>query len=210
MSSWERSRYIPWSRIPASSENLETTKERIFRDLQRETADGNSEDVVAVESPSISSTASPVLQQQLNASKIATKTTLEYSHMDLARHTAFGACIGTITGAVFGFMDGMRLVQTDVVLQKASTQAKGSQIFQGTTRSAWQFGTFFAGYHVLKYGVRIVGNEPGDAAEMGVASFVSAGTLLSRASWRPLLPYACMLMGMDAVHVVMQSSSNVY
>ena len=37
MSSWERARYIPWDRIPQEGADLDVEKERIFRQLQRET-----------------------------------------------------------------------------------------------------------------------------------------------------------------------------
>ena len=68
---------------------------------------------------------------------------------DLLKMAAFGGTIGSITGAVFGFMDGMRTAGESVVLQKASGAAKARYLMEGTTRSATVFGVFFGGFHVV-------------------------------------------------------------
>lgn len=76
-------------------------------------------------------------------------TGVPYSTTDLFKQAAFGGCIGTVTGAVFGFMDGMRTAGESAVLQKASDSAKGRYLLQSTTRSATLFGVFFGGFHVV-------------------------------------------------------------
>ena len=125
--------------------------------------------------------------------------------MDLLRQAAFGACIGTITGSVFGFMDGMRLAGESPVLKKASNVSKAKYLVQGTTRSATVFGTFFAGYHVFKYGLRCTVN-PGEYAEIFWAAPVGLGALYVRPTTRAALPYASMLIGMDLFNLYMRKT----
>ena len=97
------------------------------------------------------------------------------------RRAAFGGCIGTITGSVFGFMDGMRVAQTSEVLKNASNVAKGRYLMEGTTRSATTFGVFFGGFHVVKYGIHIT-LDPGEYTEVGLAGAVSLGALMTKVS----------------------------
>ena len=201
MSSWERSRFVPWDRIPlpdtrlrAPGEkpplSLDDEKERIFRRLQREAADSH----VTVTSDKTDATN-------------ALTTKIPYSHMELLKQAAFGGCIGTITGAVFGFMDGMRTAGESSVLQKASNMAKGRYLMQGTSRSAAIFGVFFGGFHVLKYGVRVA-LDPGEFAEIAMAAPVAMGALFARPTTRQAMPYGAMLVFMDTVNLYMRKSDS--
>jgi hypothetical protein len=196
MSSWERARYIPWDRIPEDGTDIDTKKERIFRELQRETIQ---DELLQQERHAVEPTGSGQ-----EAAGI-TKTKIPYSNMELMRQAAFGGCIGSITGAVFGFMDGMRSAGESSVLLKASNMAKGRYLMQGTTRSATVFGVFFSGFHVVKYGLRVA-LDPGDIAEIGLAGAVSMGALMSRPAYRASVPYAAMLVGMDGVNHVMRKT----
>lgn len=208
MSSWERSRFIPWDRIPQEGTNLEYQKERIFRELQRETIQ---DELLQQERR----TAEPLVDgdTSITAQAETTKTTatttsqkIPYSNMELLRQAAFGATIGSITGAVFGFMDGMRSVGEQPILVNASNMAKGRYLLQGTTRSATVFGVFFGGFHVLKYGIRVA-MDPGEVTEIGVAGAASLGALMSRPAYRASMPYAAMLIGMDAFNLAMRKFS---
>jgi hypothetical protein len=125
MSSWDRARYIPWSKIPQDGKDLESQKERIYRELQRETQQTELQ-LQERNLPTIDSG---------GAAKTVSTTKVPYSHMELFRQAAFGACIGSITGCVFGFMDGMRTAGQSAVLQRASDMAKFRYLLQGTTRS---------------------------------------------------------------------------
>ena len=194
MSSWDRARYVPWDRIPQSGENLDAQKERIFRQLQKESIE---EDLQLHDRSS---------QQSVDPASKSTSTKVPFSTMILLRQAAFGGCIGAITGGVFGFMDGMRTAGESPVLQKASNMAKGRYLFQGTTRSATLFGVFFGGFHCVKYGIRVT-LDPGELSEIGMASVVSCGALMSRPAWRPSMPYSVMLIFMDSVHYVMRQTS---
>jgi hypothetical protein len=198
MSSWERARYIPWDRIPEDGTDIDSKKERIFRELQRETIQDEllqQERQHAVE---------PTGSGQEAAAGI-TKTKIPYSGMELLRQAAFGGCIGSITGAVFGFMDGMRSAGESKVLLKASNMAKVRYLMQGTSRSATVFGVFFGGFHVIKYGLRVA-FDPGDIAEMGIGGAVSLGALASRPAYRASMPYAAMLVGMDGFNHFMKKT----
>ena len=94
MSSWERARYIPWSKIPQDGSDLETQKERIFRELQRETQ--KTELQLQERNPAVPTTGTK------EETKNTTNTKVPYSHMELFRQAAFGSTIGALTGCVFG------------------------------------------------------------------------------------------------------------
>ena len=194
MSSWERSRHIPWSRIPQDGSNLEQQRERIFRELQREAIE---EELRLQERHHMS----PTTTEDGTAHHAPTK--IPYSTMEMLRFAAFGGSIGCITGSVFGFMDSMRTAGESSVLVNASNQAKGRYILQGTSRSAFTFGAFFGGFQVVKYGLRTT-IDPGEVAEIGLAAVASLGVLVSRPNSRPYMPYAFMLIGMDAVQLYMR------
>ena len=196
MSAWERARYLPWERIPQDGKNLDEQKEKIFRQMQRETIE---DELLTQDRPSHtpSSTSST---DETPAPKIP------YSNMELLRQAAFGACLGSITGAVFGFMDGMRTAQENKVLTKASNQAKIKYLMEGTTRSGTLFGAFFGGFQVIKYGLK-VSVDPGDVTEIGLAGLASVGALYSRPQWRPSVPYALMLVAMDGANLFMRKTT---
>jgi hypothetical protein len=207
MSSWERSRFIPWTRIPLPDTrprgpgeippvDLDTARERIFRDLQREIV----EDELRTQDRDLPGAATTDGSGAASAS-----TKVPYSHMELLRQAAFGGCIGTITGGVFGFMDGMRSAGESSVLQKASNMAKGRFLMQGTTRSATMFGVFFSGFHILKYGLRCT-VDPGEYAEIALAAPVALGVLAWKPTTRQAMPYASMLVLMDGVNIYMRST----
>ena len=223
MSSWERSRYIPWDRIPLPDTRvrqpgeapplpLEDERERIIRKLHREQS---SMDHTASAEPSslnstdkdlntnVSDALSSTTNNDITPSLKIDENKVLYAHMDLLRQAAFGGCIGTITGSVFGFMDGMRNAGELPILQKASNMAKGRYILQGTTRSATLFGTFFGAYHIVRYAVRVAFN-PGEYGEIGLSSPIALGALWAYPPTRHALPYGAMLIVMDSVNLYMR------
>jgi hypothetical protein len=193
MSSWERSRNLPWSKIPEDGADLSHQREKIFRQLQKD-ADRQEK---ALHSKQMEGNG----QEQEQDSKKLSAYTFKWG--DVFKSAAFGGCIGAITGSVFGFMDGMRTAQQSDVLMKASNMAKGKYLLQGTTRSATIFGVFFSGYHVVKYGFRVA-VDPGEFSEIALSSVVSMGALMSRPAFRPSMPYASMLIFMDGFNIVMR------
>lgn len=132
-----------------------------------------------------------------------TQTAIPFKWGELFKNAAFGGCIGSITGAVFGFMDGMRMAGQSDLLKNSSNAAKGKFIMEGTTRSATIFGGFFGGFHCIKYGIRVA-FDPGDFQEVALASAISMGGLMSKPNFRPAVPYATMLIFMDSFHLVMR------
>lgn len=131
MSSWDRSRNIPWSLVRQDGNDPDAYKEQVFKALQRQMIDEAHED--------------EALDDLANQKEIK----VPFDTGDLLKMAAFGGTIGSITGAVFGFMDGMRTAGESVVLQKASGAAKARYLMEGTTRSATVFGVFFGGFHVV-------------------------------------------------------------
>lgn len=206
MSSWERSRFVPWDRIPLpdtrpreSGEpppvDLDTAKERIFRQLQREAAEVADTQAEAAEAA----------QEDGLSSSLSAKVKVPYTHTGLLKSAAFGGTIGAITGGVFGFMDGMRTAGESPVLQKASNMAKGKYLLQGSTRSATLFGLFFGSFHVLKYGLRVT-MDPGEYNEIFIVSPVALGALFYKPAYRQAMPYASMLILMDGVNLYMRKT----
>lgn len=101
-------------------------------------------------------------------------------------------------------MDGMRTAGESSVLQNASNMAKGKYILQGTTRSATLFGAFFGGFHVIKYGTRVMAN-PGEYTEIAIAAPVILGGMMTQPALRPAMPYLSMLIIMDGVNIFMRN-----
>lgn len=197
MSSWERSRRIPWSKIQqGGDEDPDKHRERVYRELRRETA------LEEEQRQQLTKTASPAA-----VAAAATGNAYRYETMDLVKNTVFGLTLGSITGSVFGFMDGMRQATSgeSELLKRASSASKGRFLMQGTTRSGVLFGAFFSGFHAIKYGIRIGLDGPGDATEIAVAATASVGGMLAlNPAARASLPYASMLVAMDAFHVYMR------
>ena len=223
MSSWERARHIPWNKIPSveqvSGSTLESEKERIFRQLQRETIEdelyGQERDSsLRLKSPTSTAAAGEgeiggagdTSVSPNHAAAQASKP-FPFSSMELLRRAAFGMTIGSITGAVFGFMDGMRTVAAEnTVLTNASQSAKVRYVLQGTSRSALVFGGFFGGFQSVKYGIRVAFNDPSEVAEIVGAAALSMGALYSRPAYRPAAPYAIMLVAMDCAQLFMRTN----
>jgi hypothetical protein len=134
MSSWDRSRSISWSLVRQDGRDPDAYKEQVFKSLQKQMMEAAHEDdaTMVVETG----------EQEKNNS-------VPYSTESLLKMAAFGGTIGSITGAVFGFMDSMRTAGESTVLQKASNTAKARYLMEGTTRSATVFGLFFGGFHVV-------------------------------------------------------------
>lgn len=213
MSSWERSRSIPWSKIPSqdAAADVGYSKEKIFRQLQREAdqyENNNDSNTVIMQQGGGGGTgsldsSSSMQQQQGGQIQTQIKQGIAFRWGELFKNAAFGGCIGTITGSVFGFLDGMRTAGQSEVLKNASNMAKGRYLMQGMTRSATTFGVFFSGFHVVKYGCRVT-LDPGQFGEIGISSVISLGALLSKPSFRPAMPYATMLIIMDGAHIIMR------
>ena len=242
MSSWDRSRSIPWSRVipvaPAPpmggapnnndavssslpKENVDLMRERIWRDLAREAAREEKEEL---ENDTVAAAASGITplpestphheessvtlqksqkQQQQQETNFLGYVGRPYQTSDLLRNLAFGATIGSITGMCFGFMDSIRSAQTSSLLKSASRDAQGKFIFQGTYRSGIFYGGFFGVFHTVKYGIRTI-IDPGDVGEIGAASVVTLCGMFAKREWRASLPYAVMLVGMDGFHIFMR------
>ena len=137
MSSWDRSRNIPWSLIRQDGSDPDAYKEQVYRALQKQMM--QAEDDV-----------DPINDMSQTKDKIV----IPYDTGELLKMAAFGGTIGSITGAVFGFMDSMRTAGESAVLQRASNSAKARYLMEGTTRSATVFGLFFGGYHVVSISQR--------------------------------------------------------
>jgi hypothetical protein len=241
MSSWDRSRSIPWSRaIPVAPatpsgdvENVDLLKERIWRDLSWEAAQEEKErneqrELKLAAAKLQTSTGGGVGESSVVSAILVTNNEAQHNSMqqssttdsdveknflgfvgrpyltsDLLKNTAFGATIGSITGMCFGFMDSIRSASSSTVLKSASRSAQGKFVFQGTYRSGMFFGAFFGVFHTVKYTTRVL-VDPGDVGEICVGSLAALGGVMAKREWRVSMPYAVMLLGMDAFHVFMR------
>ncbi|KAL7501658.1 hypothetical protein ACHAWT_009470 [Skeletonema menzelii] len=229
MSSWDRSRLIPWSRAipvaPATAsgdmEDVDLLKERIWRDLSWEAAQEEKErkeqkrSAAANQDAEVATIDAQQIMQQSSSSITSTESDVEknflgfvgrpYLTSDLLKNAAFGATIGSITGMCFGFMDSIRSASSSTVLKSASRSAQGKFVFQGTYRSGMFFGAFFGVFHTAKYATRVL-VDPGDAGEICAGSLAALGGVMAKREWRVSMPYAVMLVAMDSFHVFMRES----
>ena len=191
-SSWEQARHRPWSMLSPQAKRLEASADKLITSTPPSAivSDGNPQNSAPM-------TASQV-QQKLEPKP-------EFEWVELFRQMAFGGTVGAFTGSVFGFMDGMREAQDSKLLKNASNAAKGKFLLQGSSRAGLVFGTFFSGFHAIKYGTRI-GLDPGMVAEIALASVVSMGGLAYQTATRPFLPYGAMLICMDCVSTYMREN----
>ena len=207
--SWDRSRHIPWTRLSdVSGDSYDTKKERVFRSLVKE-ANVEKQELEKQKNPSHKGSEREegfvppeVLQKKKQG---LFNSGVEYDTPSFVRSLAFGGCIGSITGAVFGFMDGMRTASDSPILKNASNMAKTRFLMQGTTRTGMIFGGFFSGFHALKYGIRVAA-DPGQVAEIVGAGTFSMGALLAKPSTRAHIPYAGMLIAMDSFSLYMKDN----
>ena len=229
MSSWDRSRLIPWSRAipvaPATAsgdmEDVDLLKERIWRDLSWEAAQEEKErkeqkrSAAANQDAEVATIDAQQIMQQSSSSITSTESDVEknflgfvgrpYLTSDLLKNAAFGATIGSITGMCFGFMDSIRSASSSTVLKSASRSAQGKFVFQGTYKSGMFFGAFFGVFHTAKYATRVL-VDPGDAGEICAGSLAALGGVMAKREWRVSMPYAVMLVAMDSFHVFMRES----
>ena len=116
MTSWERSRFIPWTHLNnVSAPEYESSKEHVYRSLNREASKEKE-----ASTHKISGGADEFVPPEVLSKKKGLLKGVEYNTPDLLRAVAFGGCIGSITGAVFGFMDGMRTAGESTILKNAS------------------------------------------------------------------------------------------
>jgi hypothetical protein len=80
-------------------------------------------------------------------------------------------------------------------------------LVQGTTRSGLLFGGFFSAYQCIKYGIRIGFKDPGDVQEVAMATPLSLSVFYFQPIYRPAMPYAVMLIGMDCFSLYMRKTS---
>ena len=115
MSSWERARFVPWTRIPQGDvHTFSLEKERIFRQLQRE-ADQQEKELIEASKTSKNDAAVDLKEVSQTTSMLNSQ--YRFKWIDLFKSAAFGGTIGSITGSVFGFMDGMRTAQQNKKLR---------------------------------------------------------------------------------------------
>jgi hypothetical protein len=129
MTSWERSRFIPWTRLSdVSVPEYEHAKEQVYRSLNRDAIkekDNLSVNIVK-KGGDLSQANGTHVSNVAGVKSSSTRNDVVYNTPDLVRSLAFGASIGSITGAVFGFMDGMRSAGESKILKMHPIWPRGS------------------------------------------------------------------------------------
>lgn len=98
----------------------------------------------------------------------------------------------------------MRTASDSTVLRNASNASKLRFLARGSTSSGMTFGAAFGLFHVLKYGTRVVIDEPGNVIEIATASVLTVGGAAFRTATRGSVPYLMMLIGMDSFSIYMR------
>ena len=109
----------------------------------------------------------------------------------ISRRAAFGLVSGSLTGACFGFVDVLRDSKAMTKNPKVATK----KVLQFTAK----FGCFFAGYHGTRKVLKLYYPQ---APEMNVftAASICVSPLIIIPSLRPMIPYAIMMVGLDALN----------
>jgi hypothetical protein len=107
------------------------------------------------------------------------------------KRAAFGLVCGSLTGACFGFVDVLR----DAKAMTQSPKVASKRIMQYTAK----FGGFFASYHCFRKVLKLYVPQPPEMNVMS-AAVLSIIPLVAVPSLRPMVPYAIMLIGLDALN----------
>mmetsp|Transcript_14721 Transcript_14721/g.29974 ORF Transcript_14721/g.29974 Transcript_14721/m.29974 type:complete len:237 (+) Transcript_14721:173-883(+) len=236
MSSWDRTRSIPWSRAlpvaPASPsaerEDVDLNRERVFRDLAREatkekddpeksrtSADSSTSSSSDGESSSSNGFHSDSGITKQSQEQISTINKLELNFLGyVGRPYQFSDLLrNTAFGATIGSITGMCFGFMDS-LRSAQTStllknASNSAKGKFIFQGTYRSGMFFGGFFGAFHTVKYgvrVLVDPGDVGEIGLGSVVGLGAVFAKREWRASLPYAVMLVGMDTFHVFMRDS----
>mmetsp|Transcript_7256 Transcript_7256/g.14896 ORF Transcript_7256/g.14896 Transcript_7256/m.14896 type:complete len:237 (+) Transcript_7256:176-886(+) len=236
MSSWDRTRSIPWSRAlpvaPASPsaerEDVDLNRERVFRDLAREatkekddpeksrtSADSSTSSSSDGESSSSNGFRSDSGITKQSQEQISTINKLELNFLGyVGRPYQFSDLLrNTAFGATIGSITGMCFGFMDS-LRSAQTStllknASNSAKGKFIFQGTYRSGMFFGGFFGAFHTVKYgvrVLVDPGDVGEIGLGSLVGLGAVFAKREWRASLPYAVMLVGMDTFHVFMRDS----
>lgn len=79
----------------------------------------------------------------------------------------------------------------------------GQNVISSSGFSDSFFGICFLWRYQVKYGIRVAA-DPGNTAEIGLASVITMGGMLAKPALRPSMPYAGMLITMDAVSIFLR------
>mmetsp|Transcript_4305 Transcript_4305/g.8786 ORF Transcript_4305/g.8786 Transcript_4305/m.8786 type:complete len:237 (-) Transcript_4305:208-918(-) len=236
MSSWDRTRSIPWSRAlpvaPASPsaerEDVDLNRERVFRDLAREatkekddpeksrtSADSSTSSSSDGESSSSNGFRSDSGITKQSQEQISTINKPELNFLGyVGRPYQFSDLLrNTAFGATIGSITGMCFGFMDS-LRSAQTStllknASNSAKGKFIFQGTYRSGMFFGGFFGAFHTVKYgvrVLVDPGDVGEIGLGSVVGLGAVFAKREWRASLPYAVMLVGMDTFHVFMRDS----
>ena len=111
----------------------------------------------------------------------------------LGKRGAFGLVCGGLSGAAFGFIDILR--DAKAMSQKKSIAT--AKMFQYT----YKCGGFFASYHATRKALKLYYDpNQSNPENMGMAAGLTVAPLITFGSLRPMLPYAAVLIALDAIN----------
>ena len=109
----------------------------------------------------------------------------------IAKRAAFGLVCGSLTGACFGFVDVLR----DARAMSKNPKIATNRIVQYTGK----FGGFFSLYHGMRRTLKLYYPQPPEMNVLTALTF-SLTPLVAMPKMRPMIPYAIMLVGLDAIN----------
>ena len=109
----------------------------------------------------------------------------------IGRRALFGLLVGSLTGASFSAIN--------VVRDSNAMRQKTSVLTNTILQHGLKFGGFFASYHGIRKALKLYVDQP---AEMNVstAAVATMFPLVVVPSLRPMVPYAIMMIGLDAIN----------
>ena len=234
MSSWDRTRLIPWSRATQvapptlanpTKEDVDLNRERVFRDLAREAADEaklmeerkkQSKDNAVVVMDASSSDGSSNNNNNDNSGGQRQQTSQEEQEVNFLGFVGRpyqtsdllrNAAFGATIGSITGLCFGFMDSMRSATSSSLLKSASRSAQAKYIFQGSYRSGMFFGGFFSIFHTVKYgvrVLVDPGDGGEIGVGGLVALGGVFAKREWRASLPYAVMMVGMDTFHVVMR------
>eukprot|EP01038_Epipyxis_sp_PR26KG_P012962 gene12962-17378_t len=138
-----------------------------------------------------SSLPSQDLQQPKQEEDLSETRDYKKDAIEIARRTGFGVVCGSLTGAAFGAVDVLR--DHKAMTGKANIATSKMIRFTGL------FAGFFGSYHGIRKTLQFYNPQPAEV-NVTAAGTVCIIPLIAIGSLRPMIPYAIMLVALDAIN----------
>ena len=123
-----------------------------------------------------------------------------FSIESMKNRLAFGAVIGTVTGASFGVVDAVKGIAEGSAFGHKLNTSRAKYTFGATmvAQSGLLFGCWYSTYFACKYGIELIRKQDDFANALG-GGFIASVPLAVFPSLRRNITYGALLVGMDIV-----------